>query len=74
MESFSSSVNSIEGYLHALVIVDAATKYRWVCGMKNKDDSLIVVSKWYCDIADLGPNTDWLDQCETMLPSINLKK
>ena len=32
MDSFSSSVRSIEGYfqVHALVLVDAATGYRWI--------------------------------------------
>ena len=40
MDSFSSSVRSIEGYFHALVIVDTATGYRWIYVMKTKDDAL----------------------------------
>ena len=50
MDSFSSS---IEGYFHALVLVDAATGYRWIYCMKTKDDVLKVVKRWYGDIADL---------------------
>ena len=51
MDLFSSSVRSIEGYFHALVLVDAATEYRWRYGMKTKDDELKVGKRWYCDTA-----------------------
>jgi hypothetical protein len=34
MDSFSSSVNSIEGYFHSLVFVDAATGHRWIYGLR----------------------------------------
>ncbi len=30
MDSLSSSFKSIEGYFHALVLVDTATGYRWI--------------------------------------------
>ena len=40
MDSFSSSVKSIEGYKHAIVFVDAATEYRWLYGLKTKDDAI----------------------------------
>ena len=53
MDSFSSSVTSIEGYNHAVVIADCNTGYRWLYGMKVKSDMLKVVKKWYSDIADL---------------------
>ena len=53
MDSFSSSFRSIEGYFYAHVLVDAATGYRWIYGMKTKDDELKVVQRWYGDIADL---------------------
>ena len=53
MDSFSSSVRSIEGYFYALILVDAATGYRWIYGMKTKDDALHVVKRWFSDIADL---------------------
>ena len=32
MDSFSSSVTSIEGYNHAVVIADCHTGYRWLDG------------------------------------------
>ena len=53
MDSFSSSVKSIEGYFHSLVFVDAATGYIWIYGLKTKDEALNVVKRWYADIADL---------------------
>ena len=53
MDSFSSSVPSIEGYNHAVVFVDCNSGYRWLYGMKLKSDMLKVVKKWYSDIADL---------------------
>ena len=53
MDSFSSSVKSIEGYIHAIVFVDAATGYRWLYGMKTKDDAIKALRTWYAGIADL---------------------
>jgi len=53
IDSFSSSVVSIEGYFHAVVIVDCHTGYRWLYGMKTRDEMLQVVKRWYGDIADL---------------------
>ena len=53
MDSFSSSVPSIEGYNHAVVFVDCNSGYRWLYGMKLKSEMLNVVKKWYSDIADL---------------------
>ncbi len=53
VDSFSSSVVSIEGFVHAVVIVDSCTGYRWLYGMKTKDGMLEVIKKWYADIADL---------------------
>ncbi len=52
MDSISSSVKSIEGYYYSLVFVDAATGYRWIYGLKTKDEALNVVKRWYADIAD----------------------
>jgi hypothetical protein len=40
MYSFSSSVKSIKGYFHAIGFVYAATGYRWIYGMKTKDDAI----------------------------------
>jgi hypothetical protein len=47
MDSFSSSIKSIEGYNHAVVLVDNQTGYRWVYGMKTKDEMIKVVKQWY---------------------------
>ena len=46
-------VKSIEGYNHAIIFVDAATGYRWLYGMKTKDDAINALRTWYADIADL---------------------
>ena len=40
INSFSSSVVSIEGYFHAVVIADCHTGYRWLYGMKTRDEML----------------------------------
>jgi hypothetical protein len=53
VDSFSSSVASIEGYNHAVVFLDKCTGYRWIYGMKTKDQMINVVKRWYSDIADL---------------------
>ena len=53
MDSFSSSVESIEKYNHAIIFVDAATGYRWIYGMETKDDAIKALRTWYADIADL---------------------
>ena len=53
IDSFSSSVVSIKGYFHAVIMVDCHTGYRWLYGMKTRDEMLQVVKWWYGDIADL---------------------
>jgi hypothetical protein len=55
MDSFSSSVKSVEGYLHAqaVVLVDNQTGYPWIYGTKTKDETITGVKQWYSDIADL---------------------
>jgi hypothetical protein len=53
VDSFSSSVTSIEGYNHAAIFVDCNSGFRWIYGMKSKDEMLKVTKKWYADIADL---------------------
>ncbi len=58
IDSFSSSVVSIEGYSHAVVIMDCLSGYRWLYGMKTKDDMLKVIKKWYSDIADIRQKHD----------------
>ncbi len=53
VDSFSSSIPSIEGYNHAVVFVDKCTGYIWIYGMKTKDQMINVVRRWYSYIADL---------------------
>ncbi len=36
-----------------MVFVDKCARYRWICGMKTKDQMINVVRSWYSDIADL---------------------
>ncbi len=43
IDSVSSSVVSIEGYSHTVVIVDYHSGYSWLYGMKTKDDMLKVI-------------------------------
>ena len=50
---FSSAVMSIEGYVYAVVITDDCTGYRWLYGMKTKDDIIKIFRKLYSDIAVL---------------------
>ncbi len=47
LDSFSFSVKSIEGYFHALLLDHVETGYRWIYGMKTKDDELNLVKRWY---------------------------
>jgi hypothetical protein len=53
IDSFSSSVESIERYSHEVVVVDCHSGYRWLYGMKTKDAMLKVIKKWYSYIADI---------------------
>ncbi len=53
MDSISYSIKSIEGYNHAVVLVDNQTGYQWVYRMKTKDEMIKVVKQWSSDIADL---------------------
>jgi hypothetical protein len=53
MDILSSSVTLLEGYNYALVITDDCSGYRWLFGLKTKEDLLKAVQKWYSDIAQL---------------------
>ena len=46
MNITSSSIPSIEGYNYALVIVDNASMYQWVYGLKEKSEANAAVRKW----------------------------
>ncbi len=57
MDSFSSSVQPIQGYNHAVVFVDYNsgfhTSFQWLYDIKNKIDLPKIVKTWNSDIADL---------------------
>jgi hypothetical protein len=52
MDMYSSSVNSIEGYNHALILPDSHGELRWQYGMKTKDETLAMSKRWFAEIAD----------------------
>jgi hypothetical protein len=58
IDSCSSSAVYIEGYSHTVVIVDCHSGYRWLNGMKAKDDMLKVIKKWYSDVADIPSSSE----------------
>ena len=64
MDLFSSSVKSVEGHLHALIIVDDATDLQWIYGMKTKDEVLPSIKKWYSDISDLRAIHPLIEVCD----------
>ena len=54
MESYSSSITSIEGYNHAVIFSESYGEYRWQYGMKTKDEVLGVAKRWF---AEFGRNS-----------------
>ncbi len=50
---FSSLITWIEGHNYALIITDDCTGYRWLYGLKTKNDILKAAKKWYSDIGEL---------------------
>ncbi len=44
---------SVEGYLHAVVLVDNQTGYWWIYDTKTKAETIKVVKQWYSYIAYL---------------------
>ena len=53
MDIMSLSIPSIEGYNYALVIVDDASMYQRVYGLKEKSEANIAARKCICDIANI---------------------
>jgi len=53
MDVYSSSVTSIEGYNHALIITDSCSEHRWQYGMKTKDEVLSMSKRWVAETADI---------------------
>ena len=54
MDLLSGGVTSLEGYNHAIVITDDATMFRWVYGLKTKDEANAMIRKWVSDISDIS--------------------
>ena len=52
MDVCSSSVTSIEGYNHALVISDSCSEHRWQYGMKTMDEVLAMSKRWVAETAE----------------------
>ena len=48
-----SSIVSIEGYNYVALIVDDCTGYRWLYGMKTRDQVVDVAKRWMAEIGDL---------------------
>ena len=46
MDIMSSLVTSVEGYNYALIIVDDASIYRWIYGLKDKNEANDAARKW----------------------------
>ncbi len=48
-----STIPSIEGYLYGALFVDDHTGYKWLYGLKTKDEALDTAKRWMAAIADL---------------------
>ncbi len=46
MDVYSSSVTSIEGYNHALIIAYSCSYHRWQHGMKTNDEVFGMSKRW----------------------------
>jgi hypothetical protein len=53
IDVYSSSVTSIEGYHHALIITDSCSEHCWQFGMKSKNEVLAMSKKWNAESADI---------------------
>ena len=51
------SDESTEGYRHAILLIDRATRYRWVYGLKTKNEKPSGLRKWYADTARVRPSS-----------------
>ena len=48
-----STIPSIEGYYYGALFVDDHTGYKWLYGLKTKDEALDAAKRWMAEIADL---------------------
>ena len=53
IDTMSSLVISIEGHDYALIITDDASMFRWVYGLKTKDEANAAVRKWVGDVVEI---------------------
>ena len=53
MDTYSSSIPSIEGHRHSVVFTDSHAEYRWQYGLKTKDETLEASKLWMAEISDL---------------------
>ena len=49
----SSSITSVEGYNYAALFVDDHTGFRWLYGLKTKDEVKSAGQRWMAEIAEL---------------------
>ena len=48
-----SSIMSLEGYYYAALFVDDCTGFKWLYGLKTKDEAVDAAKRWMAEIADL---------------------
>jgi hypothetical protein len=48
-----SSITSLEGYYYAALFVDDCTGFKWLYGLKTKDEAVDAAKRWMAEIADL---------------------
>ncbi len=53
MGVYLSSVTSMEGYNHALIITYSCSKHRWQYGVKTKDEVLGMLKRWMAKTAGI---------------------
>ena len=47
----TATTRSLEGYHNALLLVDKATRFRLVYGLKTTDETFNVIRRWWADIS-----------------------
>ncbi len=48
-----STIQSIEGFFYCALFVDDHTGYKWLYGLKTRDEALDAAKRWMAEIADL---------------------
>jgi len=52
----SATEPSIEGYIYALILIDKATRYRWVYGLRAKNEVFALLRRWWADTSAIRQN------------------